>query len=251
VSTLYVVATPIGNLSDVSPRAIETLSSVDAILCEDTRVTSKLLAAAGIRKTLIAYHQHSDAVREADIVARLARGESLALVTDAGTPGISDPGGRLVKRVADEFGHMDESSGMRVAITPIPGPNAAIAALSVSGFPCDEFVYLGFPPHKRGRQGFFRRLASIESTVVFYESTHRILKTLEEARRVAGAQERKMVVCRELTKLHETIYRGTVDEVIRDLDSTSTKGEFVVVFGPMTPRGAATPPITNASRPKA
>lgn len=221
MSKLYIVATPIGNLSDASDRMKQTLSSVDAILCEDTRVTSKLLAAFGIKKTLIAYHQHSDDRRTREIVERLRQGESLALVTDAGTPGISDPGGKLVEEVLHAL--------PETTIVPIPGPNAAITALSICGFPTDAFVFLGFPPHKNGRGAFFRRLATIESVVVFYESTHRIMKCLEE---LEGIKERKIVVCRELTKLHETIYRGTVAEVTEQLKSGSIKGEFVVVLGP-------------------
>ncbi|OGL99313.1 16S rRNA (cytidine(1402)-2'-O)-methyltransferase [Candidatus Uhrbacteria bacterium RIFOXYB2_FULL_57_15] len=222
MSTLYVVATPIGNLSDLSARARETLGLVDAILCEDTRVSSKLLAAFGIQKTLVAYHQHSDMKRMKEIVAMLRDGKSLALVTDAGTPAISDPGGILVETVIRE--------SPDTAIIPIPGPSAVIAALSVSGFPCDEFVFLGFPPHKKGRQTFFKRLATMESTVAFYESTHRIEKTLAEI--AASVGNRELVVCRELTKLHETTYRGTANEVTELIRSTSIKGEFVIVLGP-------------------
>ncbi len=217
--SLYVVATPIGNLSDVTARSKEILSTVDAILCEDTRVTSKLLASLAIKKTLIAYHQHSDDVRVDEILARLAKGQSLALVTDAGTPGISDPGGKLVHSIV--IGLPD------VAIIPIPGPCAAIAALSVSGFPTDRFVFLGFPPHKKGRMTYFKELAEREETVVFYESTHRIEKTLAELEARIG--DRQVVVCRELTKLHETTYRGTVAEVTAALKATSIRGEFVIV----------------------
>ncbi len=217
---IFVIATPIGNLQDVSARAIETLSSVEKILCEDTRVTSKLLATIGVQKTLVSYHQHSTFSRVKEIVGWLREGKSLALVTDAGTPGISDPGGKLIQMIVEELGN-------EIAITPIPGPNAAIAALSVSGFPADEFLFLGFPPHKKGRQSFFRRIAETESTVVFYESTHRILKTLEQLGEAIG--DRPIVVGRELTKLYETIYRGTVSEVTNALKSSSIKGEFVVV----------------------
>lgn len=219
--TLFVVATPIGNLNDLSNRAKETFASADAILCEDTRVTSKLLAVIGVQKTLVAYHQHSDETRTKQIINRLRNGESLALVTDAGTPGISDPGGRLVEAVLNELGNT-------VNISPIPGPCAAIAALSISGFPTDAFVFLGFPPHKKGRNAYFDRIAAIESTVVFYESTHRILKTLDHLGRVIV--NRPIVVGRELTKLHETVYRGTVAEVTKQLESTSIKGEFVIVI---------------------
>ncbi len=224
-NTLYIVATPIGNLSDITERAKATLGLVDAILCEDTRVTSKLLAVYGIRRTLVAYHQHSDTKRTNEILAMLREGKSLALVTDAGTPGISDPGGMLVEAVVREF-------GSDVAIVPIPGPSAVIAALSVSGFPSDEFIFLGFPPHKKGRQTFFKKVAAIESTVVMYESTHRILKTLGEIEGAMRGGDRKLVVCRELTKFYETIYRGTAADVTEQLKSTSIKGEFVIVLAP-------------------
>ncbi len=219
---LFIIATPIGNLQDISERALETLRGVDAILCEDTRVTSKLLAAFNIRKPLVAYHQHADARRTNEILSMLEEGKSLALVTDAGTPAISDPGGKLVEEVVKKFGEA-------VEITPIPGPSALIAALSVSGFPADEFLFLGFPPHKKGRKTFFERVAAQESTVVFYESTHRILKTLAELGVVIA--DRQTVVCRELTKLYETIYRGTVEEVTEQLAADSIKGEFVIVVG--------------------
>ncbi len=223
MSKLFIVGTPIGNLKDISERALETLRSVDAILCEDTRVTSKLLAAYDIRKPLVAYHQHADARRVNEILSMLEAGKSLALVTDAGTPSISDPGGNLVQAVAARL-------GVRVEIVPIPGPSALIAALSVSGFPADEFLFLGFPPHKKGRKTFFTHVASQETTVVFYESTHRILKSLAELR--AAIADRRVVVCRELTKLHETIYRGTTAQVTGGLQADSIKGEFVIVVCP-------------------
>lgn len=223
VGTLFVVATPLGNLSDVTDRARETLAAVDAVLCEDTRVTSKLMAALGIEKTLISFHQHSGAGKTGEIVRRLADGASFALVTDAGTPAISDPGGMLVEAVVRELG--DDAK-----VVPIPGPSAVIAALSVSGFPADRFTFLGFPPHKKGRQTFFRELAAMEGTVAFYESTHRIMKCMEE---LLPLGERPIVVCRELTKLHETTYRGTAAEVTEKLKATSIRGEFVVIIGPV------------------
>lgn len=220
-STLYIVATPIGNLEDVSPRALRTLREVDAILCEDTRVTSKLLARFEIRKTLIAFHQHSNTKRFDEILTHLGAGKNIALVTDAGTPGISDPGGLLVEAVVEHLGDA-------VTITPIPGPSAVITALSISGLPADEFLFLGFPPHKNGRKTFFDKLALEERTVVFYESTHRIMKALAELD--VRLPDRKIVVCRELTKLHETIYRGTPSEVTAALERSSIKGEFVIVL---------------------
>lgn len=218
-ASLYVVATPIGNLSDISLRAKDTLAQVDAILCEDTRVTAKLLAVLEIQKPLVTFHQHSDDVRVDMVLERLRNGESLALVTDAGTPGISDPGGKLVQAVAAQLPD--------VQIVPIPGPSAVIAALSVSGFPSDRFVFLGFPPHKKGRNTYFSSLAEREETIVFYESTHRIEKTLAELGACIG--NRLIMVGRELTKLHETLYRGTTAEVTEQLKTTSMRGEFVIV----------------------
>lgn len=221
--TLSIVATPIGNLKDVSERMCETFASVSAVLCEDTRVTSKLMAHIGVHPTLIAYHQHSDDRRTGEIIERLRQGEHLALVTDAGTPGISDPGGKLIERVVEVLG--DE-----VIVTPIPGPSAVIAALSISGFPTDRFTFTGFPPHKKGRKTYFAEMGAIEHVVAFYESTHRIHKTLAELGEVIG--DRSIMIGRELTKLHETIYRGTCASVERDIEATSDKGEFVIVIGP-------------------
>lgn len=222
--TLYVIGTPIGNLSDLSERAKTTLASVDVVLCEDTRVTSKLLSAFDIHVSTLSYHQHSGAFKTDKIIALLEGDKNLALVTDAGTPGISDPGGKLVEELVE---HFDD----RLTITPIPGPCALVAALSIAGVPADEFVFLGFPPHKRGRQSFFERIHLTHSTVVFYESTHRILKTLGEL--TSRMPERKLIVCRELTKMYETIYRGTASEVTAKLESSSIKGEFVVVVSPV------------------
>ncbi len=222
---LFLVATPIGNLSDISERALETLRGVGLILCEDTRVTSKILAAYGIKKPLESLHQHSDTKKIKKILGELEAGKSVALVTDAGTPAISDPGGILVQEALRRLGE-------RIKIIPIPGPSAITAALSIAGFPADEFVFLGFPPHKKGRQKFFDRVASIKSTIVLYESTHRIEKTLGE---LAGRiKNRPVVVCRELTKIHETIYRGTAAQVTDKLKSGSMKGEFVIIIGPTT-----------------
>lgn len=221
--SLFIVSTPIGNLEDISMRAQNTLAQVDAILCEDTRVTQKLLEHFQIKKPLLSYHHHSHDLRVKQIMDLIREGKSLALVTDAGTPGISDPGGKLVEALLKLFG--DD-----LVIIPIPGASAVIAALSICGFPADEFVFLGFPPHKKGRQTYFKRLNSITSTIVYYESTHRIEKSMQELADAIG--NRSVVVCRELTKLHETIYRGTALEILERLKSTSMKGEFVVVIGP-------------------
>jgi 16S rRNA (cytidine1402-2'-O)-methyltransferase len=223
LGSLFIVGTPIGNLSDITERAKKTFEDVDVILCEDTRVTQHMLHAFGMNKTLMSYHQHSDDLRVKDIALLLKEGKSLALVSDAGTPGISDPGGMLVEALVKMLG--DE-----LKIISIPGPSALISALSVSGFPADEFLFLGFPPHKKGRQTYFKRLSTISSTMVYYESTHRIEKSMQELANVVG--DRSVVVCRELTKIYETIYRGTASEILAKLKTTSIKGEFVVVIGP-------------------
>lgn len=214
---LFIVATPIGNLGDISARAKDILSSVDLVLCEDTRVTSRLLAALEITPSTMSFHEHTDPLKRKQIVDRLVNGAKIALVTDAGTPAISDPGGFLVKDAVD----------VGIEVTPIPGPSALIAALSVSGLAIDRFTFLGFPPHKKGRNGFFADIAGFDHAVVLYESTHRIAKTLEALKELG----RPLVVCRELTKLHETIYRGTAEEIMKQLEETSSKGEFVIVVG--------------------
>lgn len=222
MATLFVVATPIGNLQDITLRAVETLKTVDAILCEDTRVTAKLLAHFDIKKPLIAFHQHSDAAVFERVVAELRGGKTLALVSDAGTPGINDPGGKLVAQILVAVPDAQ--------IIPIPGANAAVAALSVSGFPADRYQYWGFVPHKKGRQTFVADLAACEDTVVFYESKYRVLKILEQLAAVAG--ERPLMVVRELTKKFETLYRGTAAQILAVLRADKTLGEFVVVVAP-------------------
>jgi len=218
---LYVVATPIGNLNDISPRAISALNSSDMILAEDTRVTRVLLSRYGIDKPMLSYHQHSKIKKINDIIGFLKAGKTLSLVSDAGTPGINDPGNFLIQEILKEL------PGLK--IVPVPGPNAAIAALSVSGFPSDKFIFLGFPPHKKGRQTFFKRIGDIEETVVFYESKHRILKALQELREMSNIAERPIMVARELTKQFETIYRGTAGDTLEQLNKTKVLGEFVVV----------------------
>jgi 16S rRNA (cytidine1402-2'-O)-methyltransferase len=222
MGTLYVVATPIGNLQDLTLRAIEVLKTVDAIFCEDTRVTAKLMAHLGLKKPLYAYHQHSGAGIALDIAKTLQEGMSLALVSDAGTPGINDPGGKLVAELAAAV------PGLR--IVPVPGPNAAVSALSVSGFPADAYRYWGFVPHKKGRVTFFKDLAACPETVVFYESKHRIGKTMEAM--VQAMPERRLMVARELTKKFETLYRGTPPDVASRLTGDDTLGEFVIVVAP-------------------
>jgi len=219
---LYVVATPIGNLDDISPRAISALNSSDIILAEDTRVTRVLLSKYGIDRPMLSYHQHSKIKKINKITDLLKNGRILSLVSDAGTPGINDPGNFLIQEILKELPDL--------RIVPIPGPNAAVAALSVSGFPADKFIFLGFPPHKKGRQTFFKKIGNIDETVVFYESKHRILKALGELRELSILNDRPIMVARELTKQFEMIYRGTVDEVLEQLNKTKILGEFVVII---------------------
>ena len=223
MSHLFIVATPIGNLEDISFRAVRILQEADLILCEDTRVTKKLLDRYDIKKPLQSYHQHSKLAKIERIMDMLAEGKNLALVSDAGTPGISDPGGLLVEAVVKRFG--DE-----VTIVPIPGANAALAALSVSGFPTDRFIFLGFPPHKKGRKTFFEEAVIMRETAVLYESKHRIEKALTAL--AEYAKERRIVVARELTKQFETVYRGTPGECLAGLKADDMRGEFVIVISP-------------------
>jgi 16S rRNA (cytidine1402-2'-O)-methyltransferase len=224
MGTLYIVATPIGNLEDITFRAISTLKSADVILAEDTRVTSKLLNHYGIHKTIISYHSHSGTGKIEEAIKLIKEGKNLALVSDAGTPGVNDPGSFLIKKILEEVPDLK--------VVAIPGPNAAISALSASGFFSDSFVYLGFPPHKKGRQTFFKNINSIEETIVFYESKHRIIKALDELIAISELGDRQVVIARELTKQFETIYRGTAQEVKGKLLADKTLGEFVVVIEP-------------------
>ena len=223
---LYIVATPIGNLADISFRAIEVLKNTDYILCEDTRVTKKLLDHYQITTPTISYHQHSDNKKVKEIERLLALDKKLALVTDAGTPGISDPGNLLI---ADILKLEDKNTfdNNKIQIIPVPGASAVIALLSISGFPTDKYLFLGFPPHKNKRQKFFKEIGESKYTVVFYESSHRIKKCLENLTEVLEPT-RQIIIGRELTKMHETIYRGTMAEILK-MDIME-KGEFVIVI---------------------
>jgi len=219
---LSVVATPIGNLEDITLRAIHAIKTADIVACEDTRVTSKLLAGLGIRAArLAALHEHTDAKKIAGLVQEMQSGAVVAYVSDAGTPGMNDPGGKLVEAAF--------AAGIRVE--PLPGPSALTAAISVCGFPMDDFQYLGFVPHKKGRETFFRNVADREGASIFLESTHRIEKALTSLKATLE-QKRLVFVGREMTKMHETLYRGTIDEVIETLHATSSKGEFVIIIAP-------------------
>ena len=254
--TLYIVATPIGNLEDITLRALRILGEVDYILCEDTRVTKRLLDHYKISTPSISYHQHSDLEKIEYILSLLSEGKNLALVSDAGTPGISDPGGKLVQAVIERFGIGVDGDSL-VLIESVPGPSAVTAALSISGIPTDKFIFLGFPPHKKGRQKFIRRILESDYPVVIYESKHRIIKFLEELKNLSEEitreqpsetarpyrkkkEEKKkvkkeltsVVVCRELSKMFETVYRGKLENIIEDIKNNPNdqKGEFVVII---------------------
>ena len=238
--TLYIIGTPIGNLKDITLRALEVLKEVDLILCEDTRVTKKLLEHYQIKKPLLNYHQHSRLKKVNYILELLKQGKNLALVSDAGTPGISDPGNLLVYEAIKRLVKEDRSSSSpfaaarvsdEVKIIPIPGPSAATAAASISGFPMDKFLFLGFPPTKRKRKKFFEAVVKSKYPVIFYESPYRIIKSLRDLQLISKTYnlKPKIVVCRELTKKFETIYRGEIEEVIKEIEKDIIKGEFVII----------------------
>lgn len=212
---IYIVATPIGNLRDITERAKEILASVDIIACEDTRHTLKLLNHLGIKKPLISYHEHSGRAKSEKLLAFLSAGKEIALVTDAGTPGISDPGEKIIKE-AIEDGY---------EVVPVPGVSAAVTALSVSGLSTSEFVFVGFLPHKKGRQTKLKALAEEKRTIIFYESPYRINKLLTELLEYFG--DREISVSRELTKKFEETTRGRISEVAGKIKE---KGEFVVII---------------------
>ena len=217
--SLYLVPTPIGNRGDITLRALEVLKSVDAVLAEDTRTSGALLKHYGIDKPLIAFHIHNEHQSEDRILRRMAAGERFALVSDAGTPGISDPGFLLVRAC--------RKAGLGVEC--LPGPTALIPALVQSGFPCDRFVFEGFLPHKKGKQTTLRRLAEEDRTVVVYESPHRLIKTLEDLQTHLG-DDRAISVSRELTKVHEETVTGTASEVLAHFQGRDIKGEIVIVI---------------------
>lgn len=218
---IYVVATPIGNLKDITFRAVETLGEVDFIVCEDTRVTSFLLKHFNISKELVSLNAQSETRKIDFVLEKLNSGESCALVSDAGTPCISDPGVRLINTCINS----------NIDIITIPGPNAAIAALSISGLPTDSFVFEGFLPQKKGRQKKLGELSAEERTIVLYESTYRIEKLLNELNEYMPG--RFIVVQRELTKMFEESWRGYPSDIIADISNKKIKGEFVVIISPL------------------
>ena len=218
---LYVVATPIGNLRDITLRALDVLAGCDLLLAEDTRVTGKLLAAYGLSKTMLRYDEHAAERARPRIMAALEQGQSVAQVSDAGTPLVSDPGFRLVKEVI--------AAGHRVF--PIPGPSAALAALTLAGLPTDRFLFAGFPPPKSAaRRTFLADVANIHSTLIFYESGPRLRASLTDMAAVFG--DREAAVARELTKLFETTVRGTLSVLASDPRLDAPKGEIVILVGP-------------------
>jgi len=218
---IFVVATPIGNLEDITQRALKVLREVDLILCEDTRVTQKLLNHYQIKKPLLSYHQHSKLQKIEYIISLLREGKKLALVSDAGTPGVSDPGNKLIEKIFDFLGDS-------VKIVPVPGPSAITCAASISGFPMDRFLFLGFIPSKKKRKKFFEEISNSKYPVIFFESPHRIVKTLEDLKNYVNSNS-LFFVCRELTKKFETMYRGKIDEVIEKIKKDKIKGEFVII----------------------
>ena len=260
-STLYIVATPIGNLEDITFRALRVLKEADLILCEDTRVTKRLLDYYSIKTPTASYHAHSKTSKKDFILDLLEEGKNLALVSDAGTPAISDPGVLIISQIIEKFKaespersqgaespersqgaespehnrgaeSPERSRGKEVKIIPIPGPSALIAALSASGLPALEFLFLGFLPHKKGRETLFNEIALSKRTTVFYESPHRLMKTLESLNKYLKPN-RKVIIARELTKIYEEFVRGNPQDVLEYFtkNNDKTRGEFVVIVG--------------------
>jgi 16S rRNA (cytidine1402-2'-O)-methyltransferase len=224
--TLYIVSTPIGNLEDITLRALRVLREVDLIAAEDTRRTRQLLSRFGIHKPLISYHEYNRRMRERTLLVELRGGKSIALVTDAGTPGVSDPGEELVRRAVQE----------KIPLVPVPGPTALVAALSISGLPTESFLFYGFLPSKAGaRKKWLASLKDRPETLVFYESPRRLASLLESAAEVLG--DRRVAVAREMTKVYEEVYRGTLSEVLDRLRGEEIKGEVTVIL-----EGCASPP---------
>ncbi len=220
MGTLFVVSTPIGNLKDITLRAIETLKTVDYVLCEDTRITGKLLAAYDISKKMVAFNDFNEERMIGSVVGELEKGTNIALVSDAGTPLVSDPGFKLVR----------EAASLSIKIEVIPGATASITALALSGLPTDKFLFLGFLPKKDGKREKLladtkEAITKVKATVIIYESPFRVLKTLEQIKNVFGDID--VVVCRELTKLHEEVLRGKISDVALKVKA---KGEFVILI---------------------
>ena len=234
--TLYLVPTPIGNLGDISRRAADTLSAVDFIAAEDTRVTLKLLNHLEIRKPLLTYHRHNTQTGGEAVLERLLAGEDCALVTDAGTPAVSDPGEELVARCA----------GAGVPVVAVPGPCALVVALSVSGLPTGRFTFEGFlPMNKKNRRAHLDSLRGEQRTMIFYEAPHKLRATLADLRETLGG-ERRIALCRELTKLHEEVMRTTLSEAEERFRQTEPRGEFVLVVAGDSPQETDRPTLEEA-----
>jgi len=221
MSKLYVTGTPIGNLEDITLRALRIFKEVDTILCEDTRVTKKLLFHYDINAKTMSYHAQSKLSKIDTIIGLLEEGKDLALVSDAGTPTISDPGSLLVSEIRKRLPETE--------IIAVPGASAVVSALSIAGVPTNDFIFLGFLPHKKGRETLFKEIAETKRTVVFYESPHRILKTLNSL--IKFAPDKKVSLARELTKMYEEVLQGAAQELLEKLESDTQKqrGEFVVI----------------------
>jgi 16S rRNA (cytidine1402-2'-O)-methyltransferase len=218
---LYLVATPIGNLGDITLRALETLAGVDLIACEDTRITRRLTERYGITAPLTPYHEHNAAVARPKILGHLAQGASVALVSDAGTPLISDPGFKLVREVC--------AAGLPVVA--LPGPSSVLTALSVAALPTDRFFFEGFlPPKQTARRARLTELSQLDATLVLFESGNRVQETLADLAAIMGARD--AAICREMTKMHEEISRSTLSELAQSAETLETRGEFVLVIGP-------------------
>lgn len=223
MGSLFIVATPIGNLKDITLRALEVLKAADYILCEDTRVTGRLLHTYEIDKKMVSLNEFNEEGKTAGIISDLISGSNIALVSDAGTPLISDPGYKLAREAI--------KNGVKVEV--LPGPSAVISALAISGLPPDKFIFIGYPPKKEGKQkDLFEKIKAnsenIKATVILYESPFRLLKTLTAIKEVFGDIE--ICICRELTKMHEEVKRGRISELIEYFEGKGAKGEFVVLF---------------------
>ena len=218
---LYICPTPIGNLADITLRVLDTLKQVDFIAAEDTRHSRKLLAHYKIKTLLISYHEHNERQRAAELIARLQQGQSGALISDAGMPGISDPGSVLIRQCIEK--------GIKIDV--LPGPNAALTALVLSGMPTDSFLYLGFlPSKKKERQKILAEIAELPYTIILYEAPHRLQRTLQDILEVLG--DREVAVARELTKLHQTVHRGAASDLLAEFEQTPAKGECCLLIAP-------------------
>ena len=220
---LYIVSTPIGNLNDITFRAVDILKGSHLIAAEDTRKSKILLNHYQIHTKMISYHEHNSYKKIDAIIDALNKGNNISLISDAGTPGISDPAYRLIRQAIKN----------KLSVVPIPGPSAFLTAVSTSGLPTDSFLFEGFLPIKKGREKKLKMLSLLDATVILYESPKRIKRTLEDVLNIFG--DRPTVVCKELTKIHESFFRGNLSQVISDIKNANTKGEFVILIGKNDP----------------